>query len=108
MVVTRKEVKSVGSKDYLCELTSNINEGDLIIRTFESTRQNKTVVSLNKVTFTNRAANVFRYDRISDEGPRLFGIDKFTSMTDMSKYMGIKCIFKVELNTLFTKVIREC
>lgn len=96
------KIKVVAGQEYICLMTNDIKEGDLIVKSLFSIDR-PIEHTLNKVTFANKKANVFRYDKVSGDGNHSFGIDVFRSMTDISKYMGRKC--SMELDILHAKVV---
>lgn len=94
------KVEIVNGQEYICLMTNDIKEGDLIVKTRSV---NNIESSLNRITFANKSANIFRYDKILGDGNHLFGLDVFRSMTDLSKYIGRKC--SMELDILHAKVV---
>ncbi len=96
------KIKVVAGQEYICLMTNDIKEGDLIVKSLFSIDR-PIEHTLNKVTFANKKANVFRYDKVSEDGNHVFGLDVFRSMTDISKYMGRKC--SMELDILHAKVV---
>ena len=96
------EIKVVAGQEYICLMTNDINEGDLIVKSIYFI--DKSIEhSLNKVTFANKRANIFRYYKISGDGANSFGFDVFRSIVDLSRYIGRKC--DMELDILHAKVV---
>lgn len=100
----KTEIKTVQGVEYLCEPTSKIKEGDMIIKSFNPIDK-PTEISLNVVTFINTKANIFKYEKVSGDGRHSFGLGTFRSMIDLSKYINRK--MSVELDTLHLKVIKQ-
>lgn len=98
----RTEIITLNNQEYICILTNDINEGDFIIKIFNPIDK-PIEISINKVVYINRTTNIFRYDKISGQGNHNFGIDQFTSDTDLSKIYGRKLI--VNLDILHRKII---
>lgn len=100
----KTEIKTVQGVEYLCELTSKIKIGDLIVKSFDPIDR-PMEISVNKIILINTKANIFKYVKILGGGNHSFGIGVLRSMTDLSKYMGRKFIIELEISHL--KIIKQ-
>lgn len=103
------EIKLIEGTEYICSLTNNVEEGDLIVITTLEIPISAGIkhFGINKIVFYNAKNNILKYEYSSGYKSSDFGFSNITTITNLNEHYNLPeyTIPVFKSNILFSKII---